>query len=172
LNGQAKTAERGKQRGHNPVPVINGNKINMPPKKKVAAKKKSTAKRSRGGRVQRAVPPVVPYVVGSVAEAPVVGPQIKYLLEMVVLRRMSRNEPVEHPEGWMTEVHRKLMLINVTTLRELILVAPMLNTSLRNAGQLGLHQRTMTDMMAELVHMIQWPGEPDPDPSESDEEST
>jgi hypothetical protein len=72
----------------------------------------------------------------------------------------------------MTEVHRKLMLINVTTLRELILVAPMLNTSLRNAGQLGLHQRTMTDMMAELVHMIQWPGEPDPDPSESDEEST
>jgi hypothetical protein len=108
-----------------------------------------------------------------VPQDPFVGAQIKFVLEMVVLRRMSRNEPIENPGGWMTEVHCKLMLINVMTLRELVMEAPALNASLHQARQMVLHVSTMTDMMAEVVWIIQqWLGDPDPKPRESDPEST
>ncbi len=145
----------------------------MPPKKKPTAKKKAAAKRPR---VRQAVPRIVPEVVGSVAgvvvpQDPFVGVQIKYVLEMVVLRRLARGEETLHPEGWVTEVNRKLRLINVTTLRELVLESPTLNRSLHQAGQMLLHKSTMTDMMAEVAWMIQWPGEPDPEPLESEPES-
>jgi hypothetical protein len=160
-------------------PISPSKDRNMPPKKKPTAKKKAAAKRPR---VRQAVPRIVPEarivpeVVGSVAgvvvpQDPFVGVQIKYVLEMVVLRRLARGEETLHPEGWVTEVNRKLRLINVTTLRELVLESPTLNRSLHQAGQMILHLSTMTDMMAEVARMIQWPGEPDPEPPESEPES-
>ena len=147
----------------------------MPPKKKPAAKKKAAAKVPRGGRVRQVVPRRVPEVVGLVAgvpvpQDPVVGVHIKYVLEMVVLRRISRNEPIEHPVGWVAEVQRKLMSINVTTLRELVMEIPRLNSLLHQAGQMVLHLTTLMDIMAEVARTIQWPGDPDPEPSESDSE--
>ena len=133
----------------------------MPPKKK-AAKKVPVA------RAQRAVPRVEPEVVGSVAgmplpQDPMVGAQIRLVLEMVVLRWVARHEAVENPGAWIEAVHAKLMFVSVTTLRELVMEAPTLNATLRQARQVCLNVRTISEMMAEVVELIEWPG----DPSES-----
>jgi hypothetical protein len=158
----------------------------MPPKKK-AGKKRSAA------RARRPIPRIEPEVVGSAAGVPIgqdpavaaqirdvlalpmplVGVEIREVLEMVILRRIARSQVMQNPTGWITAVHGKLMRGNVTTLRELVLEVPTINATLRHAGERMLDVATLSDMMAEVALMIQWPGDPEPEPeTDSDEHET
>jgi hypothetical protein len=161
----------------------------MPPKKK-AGKKRSTA------RARRSISSVEPEVVGSAAGVPIshrdpavaaqirdvlalprplVGGEIRDVLEMVILRRIARSQGMQNPTGWITAVHGKLVRGNVTTLRELILEVPTINATLRRAGERMLDVATLSDMMAEVALMIWWPGDPDSEPepgTDSDEQET
>ena len=158
----------------------------MPPKKK-AAKKRVVA------RARRPIPRMEPEVVGSSPGVPIgqdpvvaaqirdvlalprplVGVEIRDVLEMVILRRIARSQVMQNPTGWITSVHGKLMRGNVTTLRELVLEVPTINATLRGAGERMLDVATLSDMMAEVALMIQWPRDPEPEPeTDSDEQET
>jgi hypothetical protein len=58
---------------------------------------------------------------------------------------------------WLAAVLAKLIAVNVTTLRELVMAAPTLNQILGQANRRRLHDSTISKMMAEVVLMIEWP---------------
>ena len=76
---------------------------------------------------------------------------------------------MDNPEGWIAAVHAKLMYINVSTLKELVVEAPTLNANLRRYHQVCLNVKTISEMMFEVGEMVQWPNDPEPEP-ESDQE--
>ena len=108
---------------------------------------------------QRRVSRPVAEVVGSVAgvSLPRDGSEIKLVLEMVILRRVARGLIRENSAKWLDAVLAKLVSVGVTTLRELVMAAPTLNQRLYDANRPKLHDLTISEMMAEVVLMIQWP---------------
>ena len=125
----------------------------MPPKK--------PAKRRRAARAKSTVPAPNPEVVGSVAGVPLprdpfAGAQVRLVLEMVVLRRVQRGRVMDNSGEWVNAVLAKLISINVTTLKELVLAAPTLNQTLCAAHCRPLNDVTVSEMMEELVEMVEW----------------
>jgi hypothetical protein len=109
------------------------------------------------------VVPVVAEVTGPVARASLPqdfsGDEIRRVLEMVVLRRVQRGLVQENSAEWLSAVLSKLIFVDVTTLREFVRVAPTLNQILGQHSLHRLHDTTVSEMMQEVVLMIEWPGE-------------
>ena len=105
------------------------------------------------------MPIPVPSVAGvSVAREPIAGAQVKCVLEMFIFWRVERGWIREGLAEWLDAVLSKLLDINLTTLRELMVAAPKLNSVLYHAHHRRLHELTITEMMSAVALMIDWPG--------------
>jgi hypothetical protein len=128
----------------------------MPPKKKPAKRKRAARERSPS-QLEPLLADVVESTAGLPAPVDGVAVEIRLVLEMVTIRRAASRRPMDNASEWVAAVLAKLVHVNVTTMRELVMATPILNQALYKANHRRLNDLTLCDMMAELVLMIEWP---------------